>query len=400
MEEIQFSVMVHSPQTEDLLRQLLAEFEAQHRIHVRLWLLDWGSARTELNRVAMYQQGPDISEIGTTWIADQVGMNALRPFSPSELFSLGGEEAFAPACWSTVRLTNQTAAWAIPWLAETYAIHYRKDLLQKAGIDEATAFLDHTTLSQTAAALASSGVDVPAELPLSSDRYGTLHSLASWVWRHGGDFITPEGRKVLFDQPPALEAMTGYFSLLRQLSPAGRIMLAAKGPDDLFRQGKAAISFGTLNLMLARSEMPAEVKNNWGVAPLPAPCFVGGSGLVIWKHTMRDRAAFQLARYLTTAPIQSALSQALAAMPARLESLNSPEISANPATRSMAQALTGGRGYSTAGLWGLVEEHLIYELQQIANELLADPDADVTQAIQKRILPAAKRLNISLGQRM
>lgn len=270
MEEIQFSVMVHSPQTEDALRRLMADFEAKTNIRVRLWLLDWVTALSELNRVAMYQQGPDVSEVGTTWIADQVAMDALRPFTPAEMHSLGGREAFVPVSWQAVSLAYDNTPWAIPWLAETYGIHYRKDLLRKAGIDEETAFQNHSAIDQTAKILAESGIDVPVELPLTSDRYGTLHALASWVWRRGGDFTTPDGRQALFSQPAALEAMEAYFALLRHLSPTGRKQMATKGPDNLFTQGKSAITYGTLHLTLPRVELAPELTGNWGVTALPA----------------------------------------------------------------------------------------------------------------------------------
>ena len=165
MDEIQLSVMLHSPQTEDVLRGLLAQFEAQERVRVRLWLLDWVTARAELTRMAMYQQGPDVSEVGTTWIPDLVAMNGLRPFTPKELAGIGGREAFVPVSWQTVSLTHDPACWALPWLAETYAIHYRRDWLRQAGVDEASAFVDHAALDATAARRAAPRGGVPGEQP-------------------------------------------------------------------------------------------------------------------------------------------------------------------------------------------------------------------------------------------
>lgn len=399
MEEIQLSVMVHSPQTEDTLRKLLAEFEADTHIRVRLWLLDWTTALSELNRVAMYQQGPDVSEVGTTWIADQVAMNALRPFTPGEMHSLGGREAFVPVSWQAVSLAYDNTPWAIPWFAETYAIHYRKDLLKKAGVDERTAFQSHSAIDQTAKILAESGVDVPVELPLTSDRYGTLHAMASWVWRRGGDFVTPDGRQVLFSQSVVLEAMGAYFALLRHLSPAGKILMSTKGTDNLFTQGKSAITFGTLHLTLPRVQFAPELAGNWGVTALPAPCFVGGSGLVIWKHTLRDRAAMELVRYLTGAKTLEALAKAMIAMPPRLENLAAAEAASDPISRQMAAALPNGRTYPTVGLWGVIEERLVAELLQIAEELYVIQDAKFAEVIHNHILPLANRLNISLEQR-
>lgn len=398
MEEIQLSVMTHSPQTEDAMRNLLAQFEAQTHIRVRLWLMDWVTARSELNRVAMYQQGPDISEVGTTWVADQVSMNALRPFSEADLRLLGGSEAFAPACWSNVHLLNDPIHWAVPWMAETYAIHYRRDLLRQAGIDEATAFTTHAALEQTAWQLAQSGIDVPVELPVHSDRYGNLHSLASWVWGGGGEFCTSNGKRMLFDQPQAQEAIVAYLSLMRHLSLHGRKLMREKGAEDLFRKGLAAIAFGTLQLRQPRGFMPSEVLNHRGIAPLPSPAFVGGSGLVIWRHTHRERAALELARFLTSSQVLQHLAPALAALSPRLEDLAQPAISADPATAIMARSLPQGRAYPAVSLWGVIEERLVNSLLALETELLAAPQTDTTALVQKVIEPAAKRLTLSMAQ--
>jgi multiple sugar transport system substrate-binding protein len=396
MEEITFSAMIHSPETETTLLRVLADFKAQFRVHVNLQMLEWVEARATLNHAAMHQQGPDVSEIGTTWIADQVGMNALRPFTDTEMYSLGGKEAFVPASWQTVSLAYDNTPWAIPWLAETYAIHYRKDLLQQAGVNAETAFQTHQALDDTAAALAKIGVDVPVELPLSNDRYGTLHALASWVWRRGGNFTSPDGQAMIFDQPAALEAMTAYFSLLRYLSPLGRQWMREKGDLSLFIQGKSAITFGTLNLTLPRIVMPTEVTQNWAAAPLPSPCFVGGSGLVVWKHSHHERAAVELVRYLTSAKILPTLTQAMKALPPRLEILTSPELFTDPISRQMAEALPNGRTYPTAGLWGIVEGRLVNELLRMAEKLLAEPTDDIRTTLQKRISTLAKHLNLSM----
>ena len=406
MDEIQLSVMLHSPQTEDVLRGLLAQFEAQERVRVRLWLLDWVTARAELTRMAMYQQGPDVSEVGTTWIPDLVAMNGLRPFTPKELAGIGGREAFVPVSWQTVSLTHDPACWALPWLAETYAIHYRRDWLRQAGVDEASAFVDHAALDATAARLAAHGVDVPVELPLESDRYGNLHSLASWVWGRQGSFVTPDGRKALFDQPLVQQAMADFFGLLRHLSPAGRVLMSEKGAADLFRQGRSAIALGTLHLTQPWGNVPVVAPEDWGVAPLPAPCFVGGSGLVAWRHTRHERGAVNLVRFLTSSAALPQIARAMTALSPRLENLAAPEIQAgkavrinvSDAARIMAAALPSGRTYPAVGLWGMVEERLVASLLQIGSELLNDAQADLAAVIRQAVEPQVRRLNISLEQ--
>ncbi len=398
MDEIELTVQQHTSQTAEVLTRLLQQFEAQSRVRVKLRLLDWLSARAELDRVALHGQGPDVSEIGSTWVTELIAMNALRPFTAAELSKIGKPQDFAPASWKTVHIEGDDSIRAMPWHAETYVIHYRKDLLRQAGIDETTAFQTHMQIDQTAERLKAIGVPAPVELPLTSDRYGTLHALASWVWGQGGDFCTPDGKRVLFDQPAALDAMQSYFGLLRHLSPEGRRLMQTKEGATLFHQGKSAIAFGTIMLTQSDAGIAPEVSANWGIAALPAPCFVGGSNLVIWNHARHERAAVELVRFLMSDAVLAQANRAMATLPPRLTVLNSREFANDPVRGVMTQAVKTGRSYPAFRLWGMLEERLVNALLSIGAEALAQPDRDVRETIEQSLKPLAQRLNLTLAQ--
>lgn len=397
MDEIELTVQQHTPETAAALTQLLQQFEAQTHVRVKLRLLDWLEARAELDRVALRGQGPDVSEIGSTWVSELIAMDALRPFSPPELSKIGKPQQFAPATWNTVHIEGDDTIRAIPWQAETHVIHYRKDLLRAAGVDEVTAFQTHAQIDQTAQRLQAIGVPVPVELPLTSNRYGTLHVLASWVWARGGDFCAPDGKRVLFDQAAALAAMQAYFGLLRYLSPEGRQWMQAKEDATLFHQGKSAVAFGTMKLAQAASVAP-EVAAHWGTAMLPAPCFVGGTNLVIWRHTRRERAAVELVRFLMSDQVLTQANRAMAALPPRLNLLDAPELAHDPVRGVMAQAIKSGRSYPAFRLWGMLEERLVGALLTIGADVLSQPDRDLRDTIELHIKPLAQRLNLTLAQ--
>lgn len=398
MDELELTVQRHTPQTGEVLTELLKRFEARFRVRVKLRLLDWLEARAELDRVALRGQGPDVSEIGSTWVSELIAMNALRPFTPPELSKIGKPQEFAAASWKTVHIEGDNSIRAMPWQAETYVIHYRKDLLQQAGLDAAMAFRSHAQLDETAQRLKELGVAVPVELPLTSDRYGTLHALASWVWGQGGDFCAPDGKQVLFDRPETVNAMRSYFALLRHLSPEGRRLMQDKDGEVLFRQGHAAIAFGTIMLSQPADAIAPVVAANWGWVALPAPCFVGGSNLVIWKHTRRERAAVDLVRFLMSDDVLAQTNRAMAALPPRVAVLDSPEFADDSLRTVMAQAIKTGRSYPAFRLWGMVEERLVSALLNIGAEVLAQPDRDLGEAIEQQINPLAQRLSLTLTQ--
>lgn len=398
MEEIELSVQQHTPQTAEALTALLKQFEVQTHIHVKLRVFDWLSARTELDRIAVHGQGPDVSEIGSTWVTELIAMNALRSFMTPELAKIGRPQDFAKASWKTVHIEGDDSIRAIPWHAETYVIHYRKDWLKQAGLDETTAFESHAQIDRTAGQLQAIGVPVPVELPLTSDRYGTLHTLASWVWGRNGDFCSSDGKRVLFDRFEAVSALRAYFDLLRHLSPEGRRLMQTKEGTALFHEGKSAIAFGTMMLSQPAYAIAPEVTANWGTAPLPAPCFVGGSNLVIWNHTHHERAAVELVRFLMSDAVLAQANRAMATLPPRLAVLDLPEFAHDPMQGVMAQAIKTGRSYPAFRLWGLLEDRLINALLSIGAEVIAHPDRDLTELIEQQIRPLAQRVSLTLAQ--
>jgi multiple sugar transport system substrate-binding protein len=399
MVEINLSVMLHTPRTPAVLQSLLEQFEAQHHIHVKLTALDWSISRAELNKAAFNRQGLDVSEVGTSWIGDLFSMNSLRPFSPAEAHHLGPPEEFIDASWKAGLVTQDTRQWAIPWLVDAFAVHYRKDLFEQAGIDPQTAFQSHAGLDQAAQLLQRNGVEIPVGLSLQFDIYGLLHNMASWVWGYGGDFCSPDGKHILFDQPNALTGIKDYFNLLRYLSPHGRRLLQEQSCSDLFRHGQVGIAFDTQTLLLASPpDIPPEVSQNWRVAAFPKVSFVGGSGLVIWKHTRYEKEALELVHFLASATSMALTSKPMGVFPPRLAILNTPEFMQDPLLEPMVRGIQAGRGYHAVPLWGLIEDRLVQVLHQIGVQLLADPQADLDTVVRQYIEPAARRLNITLSQ--
>ena len=52
-----------------------------------------------------------------------------------ELNVLGGSAAFLPSSWQSSIVLGEKEVCAVPWLADTRLIYYRRDLLDKAGVD-------------------------------------------------------------------------------------------------------------------------------------------------------------------------------------------------------------------------------------------------------------------------
>ncbi len=393
--EIEFSLMAGSPAS---IQPLLSQFEAQHGVHVRPRLMRWDVAWSDLVKVALYGDGPDVSEIGSTWLGDLIAMNALRPFAPGELALFGGPSAFLPSTLQAAQLLGDAQQWAIPWLTGARLLFYRRSLMARAGVDESAAFADPAQLHHTLERLASAGVAVPWTVP-TGPTHTTLLNVSSWVWGAGGDFISPDGKRTVFSQPEAVAGMRAYFALGRHLAPSVRALTGLQPDDQFLHQPGTALTLSGPWLFgaaqgLAAANLPADL----GVALPPGPSFVGGSHLVIWKHSRHPEAALQLAAYLNQRQPQLAYSQAVGLIPTRLEALAEPPFATHPFWQLATRGLRTGRSFRVTRSWGLMEDRLTTALANLWTDVLADPDADLAAAIYRRLEPLAKRLDLVLGQ--
>lgn len=396
MKEVSLSLMFHNEQSMAAIQSVLDAFERQYYIRVNLSILSWKTGHIELTNGAIYQRGPDVSEIGSTWASGLITMNALRPFSPQDLAQIGKPEEFIPALWNTSGTPGDERTWTIPYTADTYMIYYRKDLLRKAGLDELTAFQSHVQIDETVKRLSEMGIEMPICLP--DDRHTLLHTLASWVWGQGGDFCSSDGKKVLFDKPESLAGMRAYFGLFRHLTPAAFTKASCERSIDLFCHGYSAIHFHDMPVMFPEREMLPEVLENWGVAPFPKPYFMGGTNLVIWQHSKNTQAAVDLVRFLTSATSMAETVTSFRLLPTRLAVLSMPEFMNDSVLKNLENVAIEGRSYPPVRLWGMIEERLIATLFDMRSDILSNPQADIDSIIHQKIIPLAQKLNITLSQ--
>ena len=93
------STMSHSAEGASSILADMSQFGKPNGMDITCQELDYSTGWSDFMRMAIYGGSPDVSEIGTTWINDFASMNVLRPFSATEVRSLGNAEAFVPGVW-------------------------------------------------------------------------------------------------------------------------------------------------------------------------------------------------------------------------------------------------------------------------------------------------------------
>ena len=398
METIDFSIFYHGEVAVDLMRSALARFERIHLIHVNLEVIPHESAWTRMVQIALYGDGPAVSEIGSSWVSDMVMMNALRPFGEKEVGNLGGEESFLPASWQSVRairdsLNSDAFSWAVPWVADTRLVYYRKDLLARAGQTEPPAFADHAELEACLQALQDNGVEIPLVLPTHRSRIN-LHILAGWIWSSGGKFLSKDGQKADFDSREALDGMEKFFRLSRYLHPSARRLDDAQS-DALFWQGRAALAISG-PWLFDSPDVDPELKKQFAVAVPPGVPFVGGFHLVIWKHARQEEAALELIEFLAGKELPEELFPTFS-LPARVDVLSRSKFAAHPVYRVMGAALRAGRSFQTVWMWGMLENRLYETLQLMWDKVFSEPETEFRATLETHMHQLVERINLKLS---
>ena len=394
MSPLKFSVI----ESHESLPAVLERFAPDCQVEEMTWDGGW----ERLSKIAARRFGPDVSQIGTTWLDSLVAAGSVRPFTDEQVEALGGASIFFPASWQMASLSSwESKVWSIPWLADVRVIFYWRDMLEQAGVDERTAFRTPEQVEETMECLRVGGIDAP--WGIWGDRKNVmLQNVASWIWSAGGDIISADGKQILFDQPEAMQGFLTYFRLHRHMPPDLDHVPEGFQILNLFSTRKLAVMMGACSwldgILSAYSRTP-EVVDKVGLALPPGPAFVGGSNLIVWQHTQHAQEAVEMVRFLTSKRTQLDFCRAGNFLPVRLDVLAEPPYATDVHYQVILEALKTGRAFPMIPRLGDVEEELGRGLVWLWNTLLANPSMDSAALVRPYIETTAKRLAIKLGAR-
>ena len=372
----------------------LNEFKAKFHILVQQKIFSWESALSELMNIALQSQGPDVSQINTTWLGSLTGMVALRLFRESELELLGGKQAFLPSAWEGATLMGVDDIYAIPWITDVHLLAFRRDLLENARIDEETAFINAEAFEGTLAKLKLSGVEMPLAMSTVDD---VLYNLVSWVWGAGGTFRTENHRHLTLTDPKTIQGIQQYFQLHRYIAPRAR-GLSTPQATDLFVEGEAAVTLTTyanLKNHVQRNSTPVNL-DMIALAPIPGVPFIGGSSLVIWLHSYQEDSAVKLVQHLVSTEVQRNIFLNTGELPVCTELYATNTFTTDRFLQTVAQSLRTGRAFQSSRKWAVIEIRLNPALSVIWDELFENPDFNLKRDITQRFADVQKSIEQSL----
>lgn len=326
----------------EAVRAVLGGFVQENpEVRLQVQQIPFTAAHEKLLTAYVGRTTPDLAQIGNTWVAEFVALNALEPLTPwlSRTPSLRPEDHF-PGIWATNVVDGEV--WGIPWYVDTRVLFYRRDLLARAGWQDPPRSWAEWRAAMDA--IVQGGV-APYAIYLPTDEWAQLVILAL----QAGATLVDEGAQPRFCEPAFLEALRFY----QRIFLDGRAPVLGNAQVGNYYQRFADGFFamyltGPWNLGEFRKRMPPHLQDAWGTAPLPAPdpqdfpgvSLAGGSSLVVFRASPRKELAVRLIEYLNRPEVQVAFYREVGDLPANRRAWEDPSLSGDPHLAAFRVQLT------------------------------------------------------------
>jgi multiple sugar transport system substrate-binding protein len=406
-------VMNNGPDPVNDTEKIVKPFEDDSGIDVKVQLVGWDVQFDRIRNASVSGEGPDVTQAGTTQVPFFAALGGFEDLS-GRVGDIGGDSAYAPGVWQTTQLQGEDATYAVPWFTEARAIYYRKDLLEKAGVDPETAFADWDAFKSTLQKLKDSGaVDNEKTYAFGSpgkQAFDLVHHVMPFVWDAGGAELNDDATEATIASSEAQEGVEFVADLL----PAGLYDPTALEKDgtqveESFKGGRLAVWIGGPWVLASVERQDDDAwsdaaRANVGVAPMPsgpsgdAYTFVGGSNLMMFKSSENKDAAWELMKFLSQDSTQTAYADLMGMFPARLD----PQEQAGQKDDNYAsffEAIQDGRTYAPIPQWGQIETAYRTRFGNILDTAAGHGKGDYSpEAVAAELEEAQKEANGLLAQ--
>jgi multiple sugar transport system substrate-binding protein len=413
--ELNVWVMSTTEQQQQDMKELLRPYLAKNpNLRVNVTVLNWESAWNKITAAAASGHGPDILELGTTWVAAISSMDALEPISTQQQNEVGGGKAFFPAVWGTTHRFDDNQIYAIPWYADARAAYYRTDVFKKAGVNPKEAFTNWSSFKQAMQKINGTVIDGKKIYALGypgKNDWNVIHNLAPWIWNAGGDFLTADKKQSAINSPEALQAITYYTSFAAEgLVPSSALEKDSAQIDSGFFNGQYAVIFSgswilkQIETSKAKGgQMESVAAHNFGIQPYPAglkgnQTLLSGSDLAIMKSSKNKDEAWKLLAYLTSRPAEITYSKMSYMLPARLDAAYDPSLMANPNYADFIAQVKSGHHYPSIAGWGPLESVYLKNIGNMFDIVAGVKGKYSTQAIKQALDVTANEANDVLAE--
>lgn len=349
------------------LPSLAKEFEsANPGVKVNITAIPWDSAHDKFATAITAGTTPDAAMVGTTWMGEFAGMDALDPTPPAI-----DKTAFFDGAQKTTEVNG--TSFGIPWYVETRLVFYRTDLAKKAGVT--TPPTDWDGLKSMAKAMQDKA-GAKYGMGFQAGGQGSWQSIMPFAWSNDANLAKDGGKAYNFDDPKILEAVKYYQSYFTDgISDKAAPNTPTTEPD--FKSGRVPM-FISGPWMMSAVEKVGVTKDQYDVMQVPAKTksssFVGGSNLVVFKKAKNRDTAWKFVQWLGDPKTQVKWYQQSTDLPSVKSAWQDPAISADKKLAVFGKQLETAQAPPSFPTWEQVVTGFDTEMEKVTKQG-ADPAA-------------------------
>ena len=348
------------------LPELIKGFEeANPDVSVTVTPVPWDSAHDKFTSAIAAGTAPDVAQVGSTWMAEFVGLSALEP-TPEEIDLSGYFDGAVEAT------QVDDVAYGVPWYVETRLVFYRTDLAEQAGITEPPT--DWEGLTAMASAMQEQA-DAEWGIALQPGGTGSWQTVVPLMWSNGGGVVTEDNSEFTFDSAENTEALAYYQSFFEDGIA-----------DDAPAEGTTEQDFvsGRVPMFISGPWMMGAVESvggegfaeKYGVFIMPtkevSASFLGGANLGVFQGTENRDAAWKLVQYISTPEVQVEWFQVSTSLPAVQEAWEDESVSSNEKFEAFRTQLETAFAPPAISTWQQIAGKFDTQIEQVCKSGL-DP---------------------------
>ncbi|MFC5330853.1 sugar ABC transporter substrate-binding protein [Brachybacterium fresconis] len=336
-------------------------------VTVEVTPIPWDSAHDKFTSAIAAGTAPDVAQVGSTWMAEFVSLDALEP-TPENIAT----DDYFPGALESV--TVEETVYGVPWYVETRVVFYRKDIAEEVGITEPPT--DWEGLFEMARAM-QGGPEGEWGIALQPGGDGSWQTVLPLFWSNGGDVVTEAGDEFTFASAENEEALAYYQSYFTEgvsdpAPPEG-------ATEQDFVSGAVPMFISGPWMMAAVESVGGEgFADKYGVFVMPeketSASFLGGANIGVFQGSQNRDAAWKLIEHLSRPEVQVAWFEQVGDLPALQSAWEDEAVASNEKFEVFHTQLGNAFAPPTIATWEQVAAKLDAQIEQVCKQDL-DPAA-------------------------
>ena len=338
----------------DLLGDFVKGFKKENPdVKVKVTAIPWSSAHDKLQTAIAAGNGPDLAQMGTTWMTDFSNSFSSVP----ENFDMSD---FSDGSKAAGQVDGKQLG--VPWYVDTRVLYYRTDIAKEAGWDKAPKTWDE--LKQMAADMQKvDGVKYGMYLgPSGTDAFiGTL----PFSYTAGASLTDKNQSKWTFDDAGVKKGLEFTTSLYKDgvanvnadVSSGADIANFVSGDTPMMLQGPTAVS--------QINELGGDgFESKYATVVLPS-MDVGGSDLVTFKDSKNKQSAWKFIQWVSKPEVQAEWYKKSSDLPASQKAWDDDALSGNDKLSAFGDQLKNTMAPPALSTWAQVSSAADRILEQM-----------------------------------